>query len=372
MNVEEDAALNKFVELLKSNNVVYNQNEINNNYLIRFLRARKLDLNKTLEMFINYLKWRKENNVDEIESFEFPEAEKLKVFYPHGLHKTDKLGRPIYIEVLGELKVDEMYKITTPERLLQYQTREYEKLLKNIFPTCSKVHGSYISQTFMIIDLKKMTSKLLSKKIYSFLKLTSFSSQNYYPEILGQLYIVNTGLLFKAAWSVCKAFLDEKTKKKIITVGSDYKKKLLEHIEPDNLPKFLGGNCECLPSNCMYSNAGPWSDGEPIMINPQLIELKLNDNYVEPNENPDERDEIFDLIDEDDLDKQSLEELSKQLNEKMNLSKGQRENTKFKLERQINDGETPINTEEVIFIIKYRMENLIHIPIPLILLNNDS
>jgi hypothetical protein len=307
-------------------------------------------------MFTNFLKWRKENKVDEIESFQFNEENQLKVCYPHGMHKTDKQGRPIYIEILGELNLEEMYKVTTSERLSQFQTKNYERLLKKIYPACSKASDSYISQTFMIIDLKKLSSRLLSKKFYNFLKTTTYSSQNYYPEMLGQLFIVNTGLLFKAAWSVCKAFLDEKTRKKIVTVGSDYKKKLLEHVDAANLPQFLGGDCNCQPLGCMHSNSGPWNDGDNIVFNNELIEQNLVWNFVEPNENNEENDIVV-LKDEDEDDDQEtrekLEELSQQLNERMDLSKGQRENTKFKLERQINDGETPINTEEVIFYIYF-------------------
>lgn len=36
-------------------------------YLLRFLRARKFDIEKTNLMFTDFLKWRTENNVDEIE-----------------------------------------------------------------------------------------------------------------------------------------------------------------------------------------------------------------------------------------------------------------------------------------------------------------
>ena len=35
-------------------------------YLLRFLRARKFDLVKTKEMWTNFIKWREENNVDQI------------------------------------------------------------------------------------------------------------------------------------------------------------------------------------------------------------------------------------------------------------------------------------------------------------------
>jgi hypothetical protein len=40
--------------------------------------------------------------------------------YPHGYHKIDKLGRPIYIERAGMLKVDKVFEISTEERLVKH------------------------------------------------------------------------------------------------------------------------------------------------------------------------------------------------------------------------------------------------------------
>ena len=36
-------------------------------YLLRFLRARKFDLKKTEKMFVDFIQWRKEKGVDEIQ-----------------------------------------------------------------------------------------------------------------------------------------------------------------------------------------------------------------------------------------------------------------------------------------------------------------
>lgn len=351
MTKEESESVVKFIELLKSKKVEYNLTKFDSGYLVRFLRARKLDLNKTLVMFQNFLAWRKEFDIDNIDKFSFPELEKVKVYYPHGFHKQDKQGRPVYLEILGDLRVDEIFKLTSQDKLLKYQAKLFEKLLNEIFPICSKVAKKYIYQTYQIIDLKKLTTKLLSKKVYSFIKVTAANSQNYYPELLGQMTIVNAGLVFKAAWSVCKAFLDEKTRKKIVTLGSDYKKKLLEQVDIKDLPKILGGECVCEPYGCIYSNSGPWNkEGiSDVIINPDLIknlEKATNDNDA-PEDNQDLGD--INLDDEDNEDKEKLKELSKQLNEQMKLSTGQKAATEYRMENDENDlGETPINTQEVI------------------------
>lgn len=60
-------------------------------YLLRFLRARKFDLNKTLLMFTNFLKWRKADNIEEAEKFMFTESNRVKKIYPHCYHNVDKM-----------------------------------------------------------------------------------------------------------------------------------------------------------------------------------------------------------------------------------------------------------------------------------------
>jgi hypothetical protein len=49
----------------------------------------------------------------------------LRKSYPHGYHKVDKQGRPIYIERVGSINIDEVYKFTNEERLLKYYSLSY-------------------------------------------------------------------------------------------------------------------------------------------------------------------------------------------------------------------------------------------------------
>lgn len=250
--------------------------------------------------------------------------------------------------MLGALKIDELFKATTPERLLRFQAKMNEHLLSHIFPSCSREKNTYISQMFTILDLKKASSKLFSKKVYSLLKQSFASSQNNYPEILAQMFVINSGLMVKAGWSVIKAFIDEKTKKKIITCGSDFEKKLLEHVDKENLPKFLGGSCEC-QHGCLYSNAGPWNvKGEVQAPSAEILKLQENLKLQTEEETEEEADNGQRHSSEDDEDKAKLAELSKQLNDKVNFSDAQTANVQYKLENnEYEMGDTPINTQEV-------------------------
>jgi hypothetical protein len=74
------------------------------------------------------------------------------------------------------------------------------------------------------------------------------------------MFILNMSWVLRSVWGMVKGFLDEKTTKKISVLGADYTKTLLEHIDKENLPEFLGGSCTCAATtgDCMTSKLGPW------------------------------------------------------------------------------------------------------------------
>ena len=72
---------------------------------------------------------------------------------------------------------------------------------------------------------------------------------------MGNTFIINAPMLFRGLWKVAKNFLDERTRNKIKVLGGSYLPTLLEFVEEENLPDFLGGkNTEKFPSD-----RGPWS-----------------------------------------------------------------------------------------------------------------
>ena len=65
----------------------------------------------------------------------------MQEHYPHCYHKTDKQGRPIYIERIGKCNVPALLEVTTEDRIRKHFIKEYELLLKWRFPACSAVKG---------------------------------------------------------------------------------------------------------------------------------------------------------------------------------------------------------------------------------------
>lgn len=223
-------------------------------YLLIFLGTRLTDSQRFLEND----QWRKGfgGGVDELtKTFSYDEKPLVFAYYPQYYHKTDKDGRPVYIEQLGKVNLAAMHKITTDERMLQNLVVEYEKLADPRLPACSRKAGFLLETCCSIMDLKGV-SLSNAGQVYGYLQKASSISQDHYPERLGKLYLINAPWGFSGIFAVVKRFLDPVTVAKIHILGSGYQKELLAQIPAENLPSEFGGKCKC-PGGCALSDDGP-------------------------------------------------------------------------------------------------------------------
>ncbi|CAK9148922.1 unnamed protein product [Ilex paraguariensis] len=230
--------------------------------LLRFLKARDFNIDKTIQMWEEMLNWRKEYGTDTIlEDFEFEELEEVLQYYPQGYHGVDMEGRPIYIERLGKAHPSKLMGITTINRYLKYHAQEFERALHEKFPACSIAAKRKIYSTTTILDVQGLGVKNFTKTAANLLANMTKIDNSYYPETLHRMFIVNAGPGFKKMlWPAAQKFLDAKTIAKIQVLDSKSLGKLLEAIDPGQLPDFLGGLCTCsAEGGCLRSNMGPWN-----------------------------------------------------------------------------------------------------------------
>jgi len=223
------------------------RSEFDDWYLLRFLRARNFNLKKTLKMFENWLDLRRKYDVDAILEHNLvpkllPKVE--KVFKEH-YTGVDKVGRPIKVQQYFSVSKDTILDFPI-DKWWQWNFLASEELIHVIFPYCSQMAGKRIDQTVIILDLEKvdMSPILWSSEVRKYFNVTGELGQDCYPEILGQMWIINAPKIFSACWKFIKYFLSAKTLEKIKIYGTDYQQEMHATLGKQNLPTFLGGEIE--------------------------------------------------------------------------------------------------------------------------------
>ncbi|EEF51683.1 aspartate semialdehyde dehydrogenase, putative [Ricinus communis] len=204
---------------------------VDDSTLIRFLRARDLDVKRASVMFLNYLKWRKEfvpNGL--ISPSQVPnEIAQNKMF----MQGSDKKGRPITV-VLGARHFQ--YKDSLDE-FKRFLVCALDKLCARMPPGEEKfiVIGDLQGWGYANCDIRGCLAAI------SFM-------QDYYPERLGKVLVVHAPYIFMAVWKTLYPFIDQNTREKILFVeNKKLKSTLLEDIDESQIPEIYGGKLPLVP-----------------------------------------------------------------------------------------------------------------------------
>jgi hypothetical protein len=163
-NIQYEQYLN-FKKQLLNKSIVSDFKEFDAVLLLRFLRARKFDLDASTKMFQDYLAWRKKQNIELIMQTKFSQEKQIQSFYPRGYHKTDKLGRPIYFELISRVDYDKVNSLISDDDLIRLTIRDYENYINFKMPSCSKVAGRPIEQSLSILCAKDVSLSFTMKVI---------------------------------------------------------------------------------------------------------------------------------------------------------------------------------------------------------------
>ncbi|KAJ2963027.1 hypothetical protein NQZ79_g2013 [Umbelopsis isabellina] len=207
--------------------------------LLRFLRARKWDVDAAFTMLSSALRWRLEERVDEIvrlgeaglrdelERLDAGSSKKWLDQFNSGksfLGGPDQGGRPVcYINVKLHNKDAQSLEIMKCFTIL---TMETGRLLV----------AQPVETTCLVFNMAEFT---LANMDFDFIKFLITCFEAYYPESLGVCLIHRAPWVFSAVWSMIQPLLDPVVASKIHFTKSD--EELLNYIDKENLPEILSG-----------------------------------------------------------------------------------------------------------------------------------
>lgn len=198
-------------------------------WLLKFLRARRLDVSKAEQLFRERMRFVETEQPHLIDPENEPEVahelSQVRCF----LYGRDKRGRPI-VNIRSGLTF-----VTRPSeasrRAILYMV---EKTMSELPPP---PHDQYV------IVLNRRNSSLLKPR-----DTTMSKSGNFYPETLKYMFFINASWTFNMMMKIVSLFVDKKTADKIIALSDPTE--LLQHIEPQQmLPDVLAQCRGHMPSS---------------------------------------------------------------------------------------------------------------------------
>ncbi|PAV19650.1 CRAL TRIO domain-containing [Pyrrhoderma noxium] len=204
--------------------------------LMKFLRARDLDVDKAKEMLVKTLKWRIEFKTDDLLNEEFPQDIFGNVGHIYG---NDKEGRPITYNLYGGNK-DLKAVFGDVDRFIRWRVALMEKGI-------ALIDFENIDQMIQVHDYEGvgLNSRDANSKKAAATATTIF--QDYYPEFLYKKFFVNVPAIFTWIFWLFKPLVSAQTLAKMSVVGTGpatIGKDLLPHIDAKELPKRYGGEAE--------------------------------------------------------------------------------------------------------------------------------
>eukprot|EP01001_Neometanema_parovale_P006347 NODE_2713_length_1357_cov_112.500810_g2577_i0.p1 GENE.NODE_2713_length_1357_cov_112.500810_g2577_i0~~NODE_2713_length_1357_cov_112.500810_g2577_i0.p1 ORF type:complete len:373 (-),score=48.39 NODE_2713_length_1357_cov_112.500810_g2577_i0:184-1302(-) len=205
-------------------------------YVARFLRARKLDVQKAQDMLLASLEWRKENNADNILDGPPPD-ERIVRYLPHGFMGVSKINSLVYYERTGNSRLDLLLPQISPEAMMHWKVwlQEHGERLGRQIP------GKKAERDIAVMDMDGLSLMRVTKQVLDFYQMVGAVDEANYPETLEKVFIVNCTRVFTAVWKMAKHFFAEDVRNKIVILGGDYEKALDEFIAPDQRPSYLKG-----------------------------------------------------------------------------------------------------------------------------------
>ncbi|XP_034072576.1 SEC14-like lipid binding 8 [Gymnodraco acuticeps] len=208
-------------------------------FLLRWLRARNFNTQKSEAMLRKHLEFRKQMKVDAIIT-DWRPPEVIEKYLSGGMCGHDREGSPVWYDVIGPVDPKGLFLSASKQDFIKSKIRDCEVLQQECDVQSQKL-GRNVESITMIYDVEGLGLKHLWKPaIETYTEILQMFEANY-PEGLKRLFVIKAPKLFPVAYNLVKHFLSENTRQKINILGANWQEVLMKYIDAEELPVIYGG-----------------------------------------------------------------------------------------------------------------------------------
>jgi len=204
-------------------------------FLMRWLIAREYNVDKAFVMLENYLKWRKDYEMDEILDWVPPED--LQRLCPYEISFHDRDGRPVLLFPWGSWTPWEFIDKGRKEEYTRYMYQMLERCVAAIQKPAQQFVILADSSGFAYWHMTKMKTIEVNLEV-----LRGFESR--YPEMMNLAIAINCPKVFSLFFAIIRPLMSTRTHEKLQIYDANSAKwmpRLSQYISQEELPKKYGG-----------------------------------------------------------------------------------------------------------------------------------
>ncbi|OXA55943.1 putative SEC14-like protein 6 [Folsomia candida] len=250
----------------KVGDILLTEDQKDDSFLIRWLRARNLDVTKAEEMLRSSLQWRQENDIDTILEGGDDVPEDLRERAPIAYCGISGEGYAVFVIPFGRHDLRYGLEKYGSEVMERCDTRNMEMLLKLMRDEGAR-RGRRVTQMIEIADSEGFSYRQMSSRLCrEFIIKMQHQMGNHYPEVLRYVMIVNAPKIFVTLFSMLKVVIPKSTLEKVEIFGPDpekWKAVVRQKFPVENIPVHWGGTLEGVDEYC--SGHEMWLQGPKDM-----------------------------------------------------------------------------------------------------------
>jgi len=198
-------------------------------------------LSKAPAKYETMLAWRRSAGIDDIMKTQHPKFFVFKKAYPFFVHGRSKTGEIVSYENPGKMNLSQARNDgCTPQALRGILSCIYEyvtQLEREHQESLEEGDANRQARMISVVDVKGLSIGNLNKDTFAFMLTAGDIMDNYYPERVKRILIVNAPFWFTGAWKGVSALLPKTITDKVQISGlGQTMAQLLKFIEPGELP----------------------------------------------------------------------------------------------------------------------------------------